>query len=76
MAVVPIGPRIRERAFRAALEEAWAARENRRAAMNLPPRLRLHLVAPDELEPEWDSGDSNAYQDRVEAGLEPEWPDD
>ncbi len=23
-------------------------------------------------EPEWDSEDSNAYQDRVEAGLEPE----
>lgn len=38
-----------------------------------PPRLRL---VPDELEPEWDSEDSNAYQDRVEAGLEPEWPDD
>ena len=25
-----------------------------------------------EHEPEWDSADSNAYQDRVEAGLEPE----
>ena len=24
-------------------------------------------------EPEWDSEDSNAYQDRIEAGLEPEW---
>jgi hypothetical protein len=31
---------------------------------------------PDELEPEWDSEDSNRYQDRIEAGLEPEWPDD
>jgi hypothetical protein len=37
-----------------------------------PPALRL--VPPDE--PEWDSDDSDAYQDRVEAGLEPEWPDD
>jgi hypothetical protein len=25
-----------------------------------------------DLEDEWDSADSNAYQDRVEAGLEPE----
>lgn len=25
----------------------------------------------EDAEPEWDSGDSNAYQDRVEAGLEP-----
>lgn len=24
----------------------------------------------------WDSEDSNAYQDRIEAGLEPAWPDD
>jgi hypothetical protein len=30
------------------------------------------MAAPDEfeLEPEWDSEDSNAFQDRVEAGLE------
>ena len=27
---------------------------------------------PDDLEPEWDSADSSAYQARVEAGLEPE----
>jgi hypothetical protein len=43
------------------------------ARRSLPP---LRLVPADELEPEWDSEESNAYQDRVEAGLEPEWPDD
>jgi hypothetical protein len=31
------------------------------------------MPGPDELEPEWDSEDSNAYQDRVEQGLEPEY---
>jgi hypothetical protein len=49
--VTPIGPRIRERKFLAALEEAWAEREreleereNHLAAMALPPRLRLRAV--------------------------------
>jgi len=42
----------------------------------LTARAEAELTAePDPeagLEPEWDDADSNAYQDRVEAGLEPE----
>jgi hypothetical protein len=58
------------------LDLARRERETLLASNDCPPP-RLYLVsAPDELEPEWDSEDSNAYQDRVEAGLEPEWPDD
>jgi hypothetical protein len=30
------------------------------------------LDADADQEPEWDSQDSNAYQDRIEAGLEPD----
>ena len=60
----------------ALVEVTEAERELRRAHGSPPPPPRLRLVPPDELEPEWDSEDSNAYQDRVEAGLEPEWPDD
>ena len=57
--------------------ELWETRRELVRALGLPPEPRrpvLYLVeaAPDELEPEWDSGDSNAYQDRIEAGLEPE----
>ncbi len=62
----------RSAAYREAFSQAIAGR-------GLPDdsRPRLYLVsAPDELEPEWDSEDSGAYQDRIEAGLEPEWPDD
>lgn len=31
---------------------------------------------PDELEPEWDSEDSDAFQNRVEAGLESQYSTD
>ena len=48
--------------------ERWAA------LMDPEPELGSDAEAEaDEWdEPEWDSQDSNAYQDRVEAGLEPE----
>jgi hypothetical protein len=35
---------LRGRLFERVLEEAWAERENHRAAMDLPPRLRLRVV--------------------------------
>jgi hypothetical protein len=49
--------------------ELEVARREMHRARGLPTTLYL---VPDELEREWDSEDSNAYQDRVEAGLEPE----
>ena len=66
-AVVPCPARRRAVVIELAVERVLARRR--------VPRLRL---VPDEFEhePEWDSEDSDAYQDRVEAGLEPEWPDD
>lgn len=53
----------------------WELRETERKLRRARTLPCLRLV-PDDLEPEWDSEDSNSHQDRVEAGLEPEWPDD
>jgi hypothetical protein len=78
MAVIPFPDR-RPWRLRCLLVEFCVELEIARRGLGLPDssRPRLYLVsAPDELEPEWDSEDSGAYQDRIEAGLEPEWPDD
>ena len=61
---------------RVSLDEARAFLEGAQASLEAASRVTSGLAAvPDaveEYEPEWDSADSNAYQDRVEAGLEPE----
>ena len=51
------------------IDQAIEREIEREIAQRELPRL---CAVPDELEPEWDSGDSNAYRDRIEAGLEPE----
>lgn len=50
--------------------QAEAMRELAGLASQAAEDLEGHIAG--EYEPEWDSEDSNAYQDRVEAGLEPE----
>ena len=53
--------------------EAVLASWDRFRAIGEAERLPLGEPEPEaEAEPEWDSADSNAYQARVEAGLEPE----
>ena len=51
--------------------EAVLASWDRFRALGEAERLALGEPGP-EAEPEWDCEDSNAYQARVEAGLEPE----
>ena len=53
--------------------EAVLASWDRFRALGEAERLALGEPEPEaEAEPEWDCEDSNAYQARVEAGLEPE----
>ena len=47
--------------------QAWVAQAHPEEAAALQAEAEAEWA-----EPEWDSEDSNAYQDRVEAGLEPE----